>query len=128
MKSYDRFPLIVLRRPVEFTQYACADYAACLAHHGILPSMSRVGSPYDNAKAERFMRTLKHEEVDGRRYRDADDARRSIGTFIDEVYNRQRLHSALAYLTPTEFEATLRPQLPNAADQDVTAGALGGSR
>ena len=90
--------------------------------------MSRVGSPYDNAKAERFMRTLKQEEIDGRRYRDADDARQSIGRFIDEVYNRQRLHSALAYLTPTEFEATLRPQLPSAAAQDIRAMALGGSR
>jgi len=90
-------------------QYACADYAARLAAHGIQPSMSRVGSPYDNAKAESFMKTLKQEEVDGRAYRDADEARGSIGTFIDEVYNRQRLHSALSYLSPTEFEATLRP-------------------
>ena len=53
--------------------------------------------------------TLKQEEVDGRAYRDADEARCTIGSFIDEVYNRQRLHSALGYLTPTEFETTLRP-------------------
>jgi len=90
-------------------QYACAEYTAQLAEHGIQPSMSRVGSPYDNAKAESFMKTLKQEEVDGRAYRDADEARRSMGRFLEEVYNRQRLHSALAYLTPTEFEATWRP-------------------
>ena len=91
-------------------QYACADYAARLAEHGIQPSMSRVGSPYDNAKAESFMKTLKQEEVDGRAYRDANDTRHSVGSFIDEVYNRQRLHSALDYLTPSEFEAMLRPE------------------
>ncbi|MBI4607860.1 MAG: IS3 family transposase [Candidatus Rokubacteria bacterium] len=91
-------------------QYACGEYTALLAAHGIQPSMSRIGSPYDNAKAESFIKTLKQEEVDGRAYRDADEARRSIGTFIEEVYNHQRLHSALAYLTPAEFEATVRPE------------------
>lgn len=71
--------------------------------------MSRVGSPYDNARAESFMKTLKQEEVDGRAYRHADEARGSIGRFIEEVYNGQRLHSALAYLSPAEFEVMLRP-------------------
>lgn len=88
-------------------QYACADYAARLAERGIQPSMSRVGNPYDNAKSESFMKTLKHEEVDGRDYRDAAAARQSIGQFIEHVYNRQRLHSALAYQSPVEFEASL---------------------
>jgi transposase InsO family protein len=69
--------------------------------------MSRIGSPYDNAKAESFMSTLKREEVDGRAYRDAQEARHSIGTFIEEVYNRQRLHSALSYLAPVDFETTV---------------------
>jgi transposase InsO family protein len=92
-------------------QYACAEYAARLAEHGIRPSMSRVGSPYDNAKAESFMKTLKQEEVDGRAYRHADEARNAIGAFIEDVYNRQRLHSALAYVSPSEFEATLRPRI-----------------
>jgi len=88
-------------------QYACADYAAILATHDIQPSMSRVGNPYDNAKAESFMKTLKQEEVDGSAYRNADDARARIGTFIEEVYNKERLHSALAYRPPAEFEANL---------------------
>ena len=69
--------------------------------------MSRVGNPYDNAKAESFMKTLKQEEVDGTAYRDSADARCRIGSFIEEVYNRQRLHSALDYLSPEEYEATL---------------------
>ncbi len=86
-------------------QYACGDYAALLAEHDILPSMSRIGNPYDNAKAESFMKTLKTEEVDGRSYRDAGAARGKIGPFIETVYDRQRLHSALAYKPPEEFEA-----------------------
>ena len=90
-------------------QYACGDYAKLLADHDIRPSMSRVGNPYDNAKAESFMKTLKQEEVDGSAYRDAADARARIGAFIEEVYNRQRLHSALAYRPPVEYEESLPP-------------------
>jgi putative transposase len=90
-------------------QYACAEYTAVLAAHGIRASMSRTGSPYDNATAESFMSTLKREEVDGRAYRTAQDARGAMGRFIKDVYNRQRLHSALNYLAPAEFEATLVP-------------------
>ena len=89
-------------------QYACHDYTRLLAAHGIQASMSRVGNPYDNAKAERFMRTLKEEEVDGTAYRDAEHARENIAAFIEQVYNRQRLHSALDYRPPVEFEAALR--------------------
>lgn len=85
-------------------QYACGAYSELLHLHGIQASMSRVGNPYDNAKAESFMKTLKQEEVQGLAYRDADDARRRIGAFIDTVYNAQRLHSALDYLTPEEYE------------------------
>ena len=62
--------------------------------------MSRVGCPYDNAMAESFMKTLKTEEVNGTDYRDLEHARSEIGTFIEQIYNGQRLHSALAYQTP----------------------------
>lgn len=87
-------------------QYACGEYMALLRAHDIQPSMSRVGNPYDNAKAESFMKTLKAEEVDGRDYRNITDAREQIGDFITNVYNRSRLHSALNYRSPEEFEAT----------------------
>ncbi|MBV8241093.1 MAG: IS3 family transposase [Hyphomicrobiales bacterium] len=94
-------------------QYACEDDNAKLAAHRIQPSMSRVGNPYDNAKAESFMKTLKQEEVDGRDYHDVAAVRGSIARFLEEVYNRQRLHSALGYRPPVEFEESL-PALPRA--------------
>jgi len=85
-------------------QYACGEYVGRLEQAGIQPSMSRVACPWDNAMAESFMKTLKSEEVDGRAYRDLRDAEAAIGQFIEAVYNRHRLHSALAYHSPTEFE------------------------
>ena len=95
-------------------QYACGDYITRLEDHGILPSMSRVACPYDNAMAESFMKTLKTEEVEGQAYRDLDHARGDIGAFIETVYNRQRLHSALDYRSPMEFEQdTLTPPPAN---------------
>jgi putative transposase len=98
-------------------QYACGDYTRRLEACGVQPSMSRGGCPTDNAKAESFMKTLKTEEVDGSAYTDLAHARAAIGAFIEEVYNRQRLHSALAYLSPTEFEASQ----PGAAAQQPQA-------
>jgi hypothetical protein len=70
--------------------------------------MSRRGSPYENARAERFVRTLKEEEVQGRSYENVDNVKLRIGEFLEEIYNRQRLHSALYYLTPDEFEQSLK--------------------
>lgn len=85
-------------------QYASKDYIELLTEHGILISMSRPGNPYDNAQAESFIKTLKYEEVYRTEYLDFVEARRRIGRFIDSVYNKKRLHSALGYLPPAEFE------------------------
>jgi putative transposase len=89
-------------------QYACEAYAARLDAGRVAASMSRPGNPYDNAKAERFMRTLKDEEVRMTDYATIDEARASIGRFLDDTYNTRRLHSALGYLTPVEFEQNFR--------------------
>jgi len=91
-------------------QYASRVYTDLLTEHGIQISMSRRGNPYDNAKAESFMKTLKYEEVYRSEYRDFEEAHRRIGQFIESVYNRKRLHSALGYLPPVEFEQTVRSQ------------------
>jgi putative transposase len=85
-------------------QYACGAYVQRLESHRITLSMSRPGNPWDNAWAESFMKTLKAEEVDGQTYRNLAHAKSSIGTFIEEIYNRERLHSSLKYLSPEEFE------------------------
>jgi putative transposase len=85
-------------------QYASSQYTELLQQGEIQISMSRRGNPYDNARAERFMRTLKEEEVYGAAYRDLDHARSHMAEFLEQTYNRQRLHSALQYLTPEEFE------------------------
>jgi transposase InsO family protein len=86
-------------------QYACWDYTELLLNHGVRISMAAVGKPEENGCAERLMRTMKEEQVDWSDDRDVHDARAHIGRFLDDVYTRQRIHSALGYLTPAEFEA-----------------------
>lgn len=85
-------------------QYAAYAYTDLLKEHQITISMSRQGNPYDNATCESFLKTLKCEEVYRTEYRDLADAYASIGKFLEQVYNQQRLHSALGYVPPTEFE------------------------
>jgi putative transposase len=104
-------------------QYACSDYIDVLGKHAITASMSRPANPYDNAKAESFMKTLKQEEVDGSDYRDSHHARRAIGQFLETVYNRQRLHSALDYRPPVEFEANLPRVRPATSRRSMIATA-----
>lgn len=88
-------------------QYACGDYTNLLKENSIQISMSRCGNPYDNARCERFMRTLKEEEVYLSEYETLAKAKASIAHFIEAVYNRKRLHSALGYIPPAEFEQQL---------------------
>jgi putative transposase len=86
------------------TQYASAEYTAVLRANRMTPSMSRPANPYDNAACESFMKTLKQEEIYCHQYRDFAELSEHIEEFIDQYYNRQRLHSALGYRTPEEFE------------------------
>jgi transposase InsO family protein len=85
-------------------QYASKDYVDCLRRHNILISMSRKGNPYDNAFAESFIKTLTVEEVYLNEYETFEDALKNIWHFIEKVYNKKRLHSALDYRSPDQFE------------------------
>jgi len=89
------------------SQYASLDYTSLLKENGIVISMSRKGNPWDNAACESFMKTLKYEEVHRNEYRDLASARAEIREFLEKVYNQRRLHSALGYVPPAEFEAGL---------------------
>ena len=85
-------------------QYASSEYVNVLREHQMIPRMSRPANPYDNASCESFMKTLKREEIYANRYEDLGHMRVNIEEFIEQYYNRQRLHSALGYRPPEEFE------------------------
>ena len=93
-------------------QYACSGYVDLLLAHGLLPSMSRPGNPYDNARCESFIKTLKQEEIYAHTYRDEADLRLHIAEFIDQYYNRVRLHSALGYCSPVAYEERMAAAPP----------------
>jgi len=94
-------------------QYASGDYVTVLRKRQMIPSMSRPANPYDNASCESFMKTLMREEIHANVYRDLDDMRTNIQAFIEEYYNRLRLHSALGYRPPEEFEQAANSTTPS---------------
>ncbi len=95
-------------------QYACGDYAQILQRHQMIPSMSRPANPNDNASCESFMKTLKREEIYANDYRDLEHLLGNIDVFIEQYYNRCRLHSALGYRPPEEFEQEASPGINSA--------------
>ena len=95
-------------------QYASAEYVAVLQQHQIVPSMSRPANPYDNASCESFMKTLKQEEIYLNEYRDLEHLRLNLSDFIEQYYNRCRLHSSLGYQPPEEFEQRLTAPISTA--------------
>ncbi len=100
-------------------QYACAEYVAIVEKYRMVPSMSRPANPYDNASCESFLKTLKREEIYANKYEDLEHLRANIEEFIEEYYNRQRLHSALGYRPPEEFEQ--QTECPNSAADSRSA-------
>jgi transposase InsO family protein len=119
-----RLPLLALERALTLrqpppglvhhsdrgTQYASEQYTRMLLNHAILPSMSRPGNPYDNAFCESFIKTLKREQIYAHKYQYLDELSAHLQEFINQYYNRLRLHSALGYKTPEEFEAACSKQ------------------
>ncbi len=106
MALADRVPQI--HHSDQGIQYAVSAYTELLKGHAVQISMAAVGKAEENGHAERFMRTIKEEEVDLSDYQDFADAQQQIGRFIEDVYNHKRIHSSLGYLTPVEFELAYR--------------------
>ena len=101
-------------------QYVCEDYLGVLRKQQMIPSMSRPGHPHDNASCESFMNTLKREEIYANDYRDLEELAERIGEFIERYYNRCRLHSALGYRSPEEFEEHAEIQNDQPGSQAAT--------
>ena len=99
-----RPPRGVVHHSDQGVQYTSTEYMQKLWEHGMLPSMSRPASPYDDATCESFLKTLKREEIHASTYRDFEDLRGRVEEFIERYYNKSRLHSALGYCSPEEFE------------------------
>jgi putative transposase len=103
------------------SQYASNDYVARLEAQGITSSMSRPARPWENARCERFMRTLKEEEVYVRKYRTLEQLQANIDDFIENFYNRERMHAALNFLSPEQFERQAATALGTAATPSLAA-------
>src|SRR6202023_456736 len=101
-------------------QYASGDYVRILAKHQVIPSMSRPANPYDNASCESFLKTLKREEIYANPYQDLEHLLANLEQFIEQYYNRQRLHSALGYSSPEEFERQAENRNPAAEFRSAT--------
>jgi len=105
-----RPPHGVVHHSDQGVQYASKEYMQTLWKHGMLPSMSRPGNPYDNATCESFLKTLKREEIYATTYRDFEDLQNRLEEFIERYYNECRLHSALGYCSPADFEEEARAE------------------
>ena len=102
------YPKGVIHHSDRGVQYCSKEYTALLAKYAMRGSMARKGNPYDNAIAESFWKTLKYEQVYRNEYRTIEEARGQIASFIESVYNERRLHSALGYVPPAEYETAAR--------------------
>lgn len=100
----------MLLRPIESAQYTSISFGAKLEEAGIVPSMGSVADPYDNALAESFVSTLKRELVDKRSWPTREEVRSAMFEFFEVFYNRQRIHSALGYQSPAEYERSTMTQ------------------
>jgi len=107
-------------------QYASGEYVAILNQHQMIPSMSRPANPYDNASCESFMRTLKREEIYANAYDNLEHLRANLEIFLESYYNQQRLHSALGYRTPEEFERQAQCQSETADAKAATITFVAG--